>query len=290
MVPGTTECARVLVPAFAQPECRPEERVGCIGLTPQGRLVRLYPWRFRDLRRRGHSPSGSQPPWDGSAAAEQRFACGDLIEYEAGALASDRRPETCHVDTRSVRVAQAAAHLTPKQHLQLLAQTPCVPMAELQQAHLSEGTTLGVVRPDAGSLRLQLAPLDGSPGHRLLQEACRQVAHAMHPDLARYPVEVALSYRFTSEGHAHELRLLDGEAQATCLRYLGRHPDPGEARRQLRHKYEQRLPALDLRLVVSTLRDQAHEFAVVGLLCAGTSLEQATRAAPVRRARLPQAH
>ena len=269
MVPGTTECARVLVPAFAQPECRPDERVGCIALTPQGRLVRLYPWRFRDLR------------------PEQRFACGDLIEYEAGAPTHDRRPETCPVDTRSVRVAQPAACLTPQQHLQLWAQTPCVPMADLQQAHLSEGTTLGVVRPDAGSLRLRLAPLDGSPGHRLLQEACRQVGRAMHPAPAQHPVELALSYRFTSDGHAHELRLLDWEAQATCLRYLRRHPDPGEARRQLQHKYEQRLPALDLRLVVSTLRDHAHEFAVVGLLCAGTSLEQATRAAPVRRTAVP---
>jgi hypothetical protein len=262
----------VLVPAFAQPEYRHVELVGCIGITPQGQLVRLYPWRFRDLR------------------PEQRFACGDLIEYDTDAPGDDLRPETRYVDTRSVRVVQAAAYLTPQQHLQLWAQAPCVPMADLQQAHLTDGTSLGVVRPDAGSLRLHLNPMDGSPRHRLLQEAFRQVGRAMHPTLARHPVEMEMSYRFTSAGHAHALRLLEGQAQASCLRHLRRHADPIEAQRQLRLKYEQRLPALDLRLVVSTLRDPSHEFAVVGLLCNGTSLEQATRAAPVRRMPQPAAH
>jgi hypothetical protein len=269
MVPGTTEYAWVLVPAFAQPEYRHVERVGCIAITPQGQWVRLYPWRFRDLR------------------PEQRFVCGDLIEYETAPPGEDLRPETRYVDTRSVRVLQAAARLTPQQQLQLRGRAPCLPMADLQQARLTDGTSLGVVRPDAGSLRLQLTPMEGSPGHRLLQEALRQVGRAMHPALAQHPVDMALSYRFTSEGHAHELSLLEGRAQATCMRYLRRHADPAEARRHLRHKYEQRLPALDLRLVVSTLRHPSHEFAVVGLLCNGTSLEQATRAAPVRHLPLP---
>lgn len=269
MAPGTTECAWVLVPAFAQPEYRHVELVGCIAITPQGQWVRLYPWRFRDLR------------------PEQRFARGDLIEYETGTPGEDQRPETRYVDTRSVRVLRAATSLTPQQQLQLWGQAPCLPMADLQQAQLTEGTSLGMVRPDAGSLRLQLTPMDGSPRHRLLQDAFQQVGRAMHTALAQQRVEMALSYRFTSAGHAHELSLLEGHAQAACMRYLQRHADPAEARRQLRHKYEQRLPALDLRLVVSTLRDLSHEFAVVGLLCNGTSLEQATRAAPARRMPLP---
>jgi hypothetical protein len=261
MATGTTERALVLVPAFPQPRSRYEEAVGCAGLTPDGQFVRLYPWRFRQLR------------------PEQRFACWDLIEYETEVPADDRRPETRYVDARSVRVVRRAEAMTHEQRMRLWADHPCPSMAELQQANLTHGTSLGVIRPDEGSLRLQVRPLTDVPQDRALQDAYRQVALVEAPALARQPVELELSYRFTSQGHEQELRILDWEAHATYLRY--KRKTPQEALQRLQHKYEQRIPARYLHLVVSTLKASPLQFFIIGLLRHGASLEDVTRVAPL---------
>jgi hypothetical protein len=261
MASGTTERALVLVPAFPQPRSRYEETVGCAALTPEGRFVRLYPWRFRQLR------------------PEQRFACWDLIEYQTEFPADDRRPETRYVDARSVRVLRRAEAMTPEQRMRLWEDHPCPSLSELQQANLTQGASLGVVRPDEGSLRLQLRALTPAPQDVALQEAYRQVALVEAPALARQPVELELSYRFTSQGHEHELRILDWEAHATYLRY--KRKNPGDALQRLRHKYEQRIPARYLHLVVSTLKASPLQFFIIGLLRHGASLEEVTREVPL---------
>jgi hypothetical protein len=260
MATGTTERALVLVPAFPQPRSRYEEVVGCAGLTPEGRFVRLYPWRFRQLR------------------PEQRFACWDLIEYETDYPADDRRPETRYVDARSVRVVRRAEELTQEQRMRLWLDHPCPSMSELLQANLMQETSMGVIRPDDDSLRLQVRTMEGSAPDPAMQDAFRQVALVEAPAMARWQPEVELSYRFTSQGHEHELKIHDWEAHATCLRYKRKHGD--EALDRLRHKYEQRLPARNLHLVVSTLKASPRQFVIVGMLRHGSTLEEVMRSMP----------
>lgn len=268
MASGTTERALVLVPAFPQPRSRYEEIVGCAGITPEGRFVRLYPWRFRQLR------------------PEQRFDSWDLIEYETEMPADDRRPETRYVDARSVRVLRRAGEMTQEQRLRLWEEKPCPSMTELRQANLMHATSLAVIRPDEGSVQLLVRRLKNQDGDRSLIDAYRQVALVEAPALARVEVELELSYRFTTQGQEHELKLHDWEAHATYCKYLRRYP--GEVLSRLRQKYEQRVPARCLHLVVSTLKASPREFVIIGLLRHGTSLEDATGAAAAVPERQPR--
>jgi hypothetical protein len=76
----------ILVKAYPQPSTKYQETVCCAGITMDGRLLRLYPIRYRHLKK------------------EQQFNRFDLLEVNIrkSTTEKDKRPESYRVDEDSI--------------------------------------------------------------------------------------------------------------------------------------------------------------------------------------------
>jgi hypothetical protein len=254
------ERAIILVKAFPQPSQKYEETVCCAGITPEGAFVRLYPVRYRHLR------------------PEQQFDRWDIIEYQATWPADDWRPESRHVDEESISIVQPRSHTSDEQRVRQWCAHISPSLVALKEENLATHKSLGVIRPDPGSIKFRHRPLDaGSEDDRQLQAAFKQVSLLDEGPLSRLPVEYDFSYRFTCAGHKHDMKIHDWEVQAAYLSYKQRYGEG--ALDELRKVYEETIPARNLHLVMGTMKAHPRQFIAIGLLRSGIDPVDATRQA-----------
>ncbi|HSV70878.1 MAG TPA: hypothetical protein VLI72_12265 [Methylibium sp.] len=262
MTPRRAERALVLVKAFPQPSQKYEETVCCAGLGPEGDFVRLYPVRFRQLR------------------PEQRFDRWDVIEYQAERPRQDHRPESRHVSEDSIRIAQRAGELSDEERVRLWAPHVSGSLEALKASNVATGRSLGIVRPEPGSVRFHArATDDASDADRRMQDAYRQVSLMGEQPLPALKVKFEFSYSFTSAGRKHRMKIHDWEVQAAFLAYERRYGD--QALAVLTEEYEQHIPARHLHLVMGTMQAHPRQFIVIGLLRSGIDPELVLRQAPL---------
>ena len=258
MAPAITERALVLVKAFPQPSQKYEETVCCAGITPAGQFVRLYPVRYRRLK------------------PEQRFNRWDVIAYEAIAPVNDHRPESRHVDEDSIRIVQTAAQLSEASRVGLWASHVSESQAALKESNARLGTSLGVIRPDPGSLRFRARKLAAnSLQARKIASDFKQVSLIDSEALTPLQVEYEFSYSFTCAGVKHEMKIHDWEVQAAYFAYRRRYGE--SALDKLREEYEVNMPSRHLHLVMGTMLAHPRQFIAIGLLRTGINPEDATR-------------
>ena len=126
----------ILVKAYPQPSQKYQETVCCAGITPDLRLLRLYPIRYRHLR------------------PEQQFDRFDVIEVELTKTTDDTRPESYKVKEETLRIVQRGSDMSPEQKVQLWLPYRISSNEELKKEQQETGRSLGIVRPDAGSVKL----------------------------------------------------------------------------------------------------------------------------------------
>jgi hypothetical protein len=254
------ERALVLVKAFPQPSQKYEETVCCAGINPQGEFVRLYPVRYRHLR------------------PEQQFVRWDVIEYEQERPSNDPRPESRHINEDSIRIVQRANQMPEDARVSLWAQHVSESLLALKAANVTSSKSLGVVKPDEGSVKFRTRKLQaGSLEARQLASDFKQVSLIDANPLAELVVEYEFSYRFTSAGNKHDMKIHDWEVQAAYFAYKRRY---GElVMNKLREEYETNIPHRNLHLVMGTMLAHPRQFIVIGLLRAGISPQDATRQA-----------
>lgn len=242
-----TERALVLVKAFPQPSQKYEETVCCAGITPAGQFVRLYPVRYRHLR------------------PEQRFNRWDVIEYSAERPPHDHRPESRHVNEDSIRIVQGATALSETSRVAIWAPHVSPTLAELKSSNVERGTSLGVIKPDVGSIKFRprsIAP-NSDEARKLLAEF-RQVSLIDANPLPELRVEYEFSYRFTCGGAKHEMKNHDWEVQAAYFAYKRKYGPT--ALERLRQEYQENIPARNLHFVMGTMAAHPKTFIVIGLL------------------------
>jgi hypothetical protein len=131
---------RILVKAFPQPSKAHEETVCCAGVTDDGReLLRLFPIRFRRLPR------------------EHQFDRFDLVEMTA-TKASDPRPESFRVDEGSIRLIERGKKLSDAAKVRLWQPFIAPSLMQLHAENRQSNRSLGIIRPDPGSLRFLVKP------------------------------------------------------------------------------------------------------------------------------------
>lgn len=254
------ERALVLVKAFPQPSQKYEETVCCAGINPQGEFVRLYPVRYRHLR------------------TEQQFVRWDVIEYEKERSLGDPRPESRHISEDSIRVVQHAAQMPEDMRVGLWASHVSESLVGLKAANVANGASLGIVRPDLGSVKFRARKLQaGSAEARQLASDFKQVSLIDANPLSELAVEFEFSYRFTSAGNKHDMKIHDWEVQAAYFAYKRRYGDA--ALGKLREEYEVNIPQRNLHLMMGTMLAHPRQFIVIGLLRSGISPEDARRQA-----------
>lgn len=136
---------RILVKAYPQPSNKYEETVCCAGIDEDSReLLRLFPIRYRRL-----SP-------------ENRFDRFDRVEMSTERYTRDPRPESYHVDEDSIRVTAKGDKLSLRSKVQLWAPFVADSLSALKDENKSMNRSLGIVRPDPGSVRFKVKPMDES--------------------------------------------------------------------------------------------------------------------------------
>jgi hypothetical protein len=258
MAQTKAERALVLVKAFPQPSQKYEETVCCAGINPRGEFVRLYPVRYRHLR------------------PEQQFVRWDVIEYEQERPSNDPRPESRHVDEDSIRIVQRAGQMREDERVGSWAPHVSESLVALKAANVASRASLGIVRPDPGSVRFRPRKLQaGSAEARQLASDFKQVSLIDAGALPEIAVEYEFSYRFSSAGNKHDMKIHDWEVQAAYFAYKRRYGDA--ALDKLREEYETNIPQRNLHLVMGTMLAHPRQFIVIGLLRTGIDPEDALR-------------
>ena len=136
--------------------------------------------------------------------------------------------------------------------------------------------SLGIIRPDPGTIKFKARRLSSASEDDVqLQAAFKQVSFIEPNALPELSVEYDFSYRFTSAGHPHEMKIHDWEVQAAYFKFKLRYAD--RALDMLRQEYEEKIPQRNLHFVMGTMKAHPRQFIIIGLLRSSISPEDAMR-------------
>jgi len=245
---------RILVKAFPQPSEKYEETVCCAGITEDGQhLLRLFPIRYRRLPK------------------EHQFERFDMMEVTA-TKASDPRPESFRVDEASIQLIESGKHLTDEAKVQLWQPFIAPSLQQLYADNRATGRSLGIIKPDAGSIVFSTKPAKDVDAADL--EVAEQVRKMQQSSFLEDPLtplektEFAFEYRFTSGGHPHgPMMIHDWEVQEAHRQYKRRYN--ADALDHLARMYGQTIPARNLHLIMGTMLAHPRTFIIIGLLRSG---------------------
>jgi hypothetical protein len=250
------ERALILVKAFPQPSQTYEETVCCAGITPNGDFVRLFPIRYRHLPK------------------DKQFDRWDVVEYEADRPRNDSRPESRHLSEDTINIVQRRAQMPLEQRVRLWAPHVSPSLVQLKDDNLATERSLGIIRPDDGSVKFRARRLPVEEG-RAHGAAFKQVSLIGDDQLPDLEVEYEFSYRFTCAGTKHDMIIHDWEVQATYFNWKRQYGT--EALDRLRAKYEQELPQQHLHFVMGTMHSHRRTFIIIGLLRSSVAPEDVQR-------------
>ncbi|WP_156943106.1 hypothetical protein [Pseudogulbenkiania sp. MAI-1] len=240
-----------MVKAHPQPSKTYNETVCCAGVCMEsGAFLRLYPIPYRQLKR------------------EQRFNRFDIIEATCW-KSEDPRPESHKLDPDSIRVmkqpgSKAKAESSPRLWLPHVSDS----LETLRQQNVDESRSLGIIKPDAGSVEFIVSKLSEAKIEE--QEAALSVHQQslLFNDNATAPLpppEYVFKFRFTSNGKQSEMKLHDWEVQAAYWNFRKMYGE-SEGLNQLRYKYQEEIPQQNLHLILGTMLAHPRQFITIGLL------------------------
>jgi hypothetical protein len=240
---------RILVKAFPQHSRKYEETVCCAGITGDGRLIRLFPITYRRLPH------------------EHQFDRFDLVEMTA-TKASDPRPESFRVDEGSIRLIERGKKLSDAAKVRLWQPFIASSLTQLHAENQAHNRSLGIVRPDPGSLKFLVKPAkDADAEDRQIADQVLQMQQSSFLEDPLTPLEkpeFAFVYRYTSDHHRHEHMIHDWEVQEAHRQYKRRY---GEAALDhLKRMYGETIPAGNLHFIMGTMAAHPRTFIIIGLL------------------------
>jgi hypothetical protein len=227
-------------------------------VTPEGNFVRLYPIRYRHL-----------PP-------EKKFDRWDVVEFVAERPTDDFRPESRHVNEDTIEIVDHRAHISEAQRVRLWAPHVSPSLTQLKAENALTERSFGIVKPDPGSLKFRTKKISKELGAQRRAEF-KQVSLLDATPLPDLPLEYEFSYRFTSDGTAHDMRIHDWEVQAAYLAYKRRYS--AQALQMLKNEYEVNIPSRNLHFVMGTVLAHPRQFIIIGLLRSSISPNDAFRQA-----------
>lgn len=247
---------RVLVKAFPQHSEKYEETVCCAGVTDDNRLIRLYPITYRRLPK------------------EHQFNRFDLIEALLTKASNDSRPESYRVDHDSIKVIEHSNGLNDENKVRLWQPHIATSLSELQDEHKAKGRSLGIIRPDPGSLKFSWKDAEAED-----QEDTRSVQASLLDEPLRplKPPEFTFFYRFTSGGKEHTQSIQDWEVQAAYLAYQRQYGRRDKALTMMAQEYGENIPKRNLHFIMGNMAKRQWMFIVIGLLRSGLDPDELAR-------------
>lgn len=248
----SSERVCILVKAYPQPSEKYEETVCCAGITPDGRMVRVYPIPYRSL------------------LPEQRFGRFDVIEAKMIKAPNDFRPESFRVEPTSIRVVQRGDSMTPEQKAALWLPHVAESIAALKEQNRTSERSLGIVRPKPETVRFKWSAIDADDvaiNESLSHQAAMFATEVLKPLKADY----AFSYQFRTGDNDHDMKIHDWEVQAAHQHYKHRYREA--ALEQMRVEYGVNMPNSNLHLILGTMQKHPRQFIIIGLLRTSAALD-----------------
>jgi hypothetical protein len=241
---------RILVKAFPQPSRKHEETVCCAGITEDTQeLLRLFPIRYRRL------------------AKDDQFDRFDLVEMTI-TKAADPRPESYRVDEVSIHLIEKSRKISEEAKVRLWMPFIAPSLKALTAQNTATGCSLGIIRPDPGSLKFIIKEAAQSDtGDQAVAEMIFEQASLLEDPLK--PLErpkYSFAYHYTCDGHAHKHQIHDWEVQAAFIGYKRRYQTEEKALAMMRQEYGQRIPTRNPHFIMGTMAAHPRTFIVIGLL------------------------
>lgn len=249
----------ILVKAYPQPSQKYQETVCVAAVTEAHELVRLYLIRFRHL------------------PVEKRFDRFDWIELEMTRATEDPRPESFRVKEDTIRVVKREGEQKPEEKVRIWKPSVVASLEALKEAQKSTQRSLGIVRPDPGSVRFKYEPIARAGAED--QETARSVytqQSLIEESLKALPgPEYVFRYQFTSGGKDHTMQLHDWEIEATYHNYKDRYGSVEAALEKMTEYFQQLAPKMNLHLIMGNMHKRPWQFIIIGILRTTADVELA---------------
>lgn len=235
--------------AFPQPSQHYEETVCCAGLRERdGRLVRLYPIRYRHLPK------------------DKKFSRYDTISAELWKPLNDTRPESFRVIEDSIMVEEKETAGRKLKIIQKWMSLKENSMTELFEKNRTARQSIGIIKPDTSSLKFTWSShAQSDASERETTETLRRIQESIFDaPLPPLQKEYTFRYRFTSCGKSHTCQILDWEVQAAYYNYLTRYGDKALAK--LQEQYEKIIPQQNLHFIMGNTAAHQSNFSIIGVL------------------------
>ncbi|MCW9057981.1 MAG: hypothetical protein OQL11_03815 [Gammaproteobacteria bacterium] len=249
---------RILVKAFPQPSQKHEETVCCAGITEDGQaLLRLFPIRYRRLPK------------------DDQFGRFDLVEMTI-TKASDPRPESYRVDEGSIHRLEPGNKLADSAKVRLWTPFIAPSLKDLMAENLDKNRSLGIIKPDPGSLKFVIKEADQSEqdDQDVAEMVFEQASLLEDPLKPLQRPKYSFSYHYTCAGHPHKHQIHDWEVQATFIHYARRYKTEAKALEMMQQEYGQNIPQQNLHFIMGTMASHPRTFIVIGLLRSGLDPEE----------------
>jgi hypothetical protein len=181
----------------------------------------------------------------------------------------DPRPESYHVDQGTLRIVTSGKRASSESKVRLWLSHVVPSLSWLYDEQERTGRSLGIVRPDPGTLRFRWSPLiQADEGDKAIaKDAFRQQSlfdeHAIKPLPSP---EYLFRLEFASDGRRHAMTLHDWEIQATYVSYRHRYGSPEAALEKMAEYYGERLAGMNPHLIVGNMQKRPNQFILIGVL------------------------
>ena len=240
----------ILVKAFPQSSTKYEETVCCAGITEDTQeLLRLFPIRFRRLPK------------------EEQFDRYDLVEMTV-TKAADHRPESYHVDEDSIHLIEKGKTLSDESKVRLWLPHIAPSIKVLMAENKATGRSLGIIRPDPGSLKfiIKEAAKSDDEDKAVAEMLFQQASFLEDPLKPMEKPKFSFTYKYTCDGHPHTHQIHDWEVQAAFIHYKRRYKTEEKALAMMQQEYQENIPKHNLHFVMGTMKAHPQTFIVIGLL------------------------
>lgn len=240
-----------MVKAFPQPSKKHEETVCCAGITDDGKeLLRLFPIRYRRLPK------------------DDQFDRFDLVEMTITKATSDSRPESYRVDEGSIHVLGPGKALADAARVRLWSPFIAPSLKQLMAENSATGRSLGIIKPDPGSLNFIIKEADQSDteDQEVAEMLFEQVSLLEDPLKPLDRPKYSFAYHYTCDGYPHKHQVHDWEVQAAFINYSRLYKTEDKALAMLQQEYGQNIPQRNLHFIMGTMASHPKTFIVIGLL------------------------
>lgn len=237
----------ILVKAYPQPSKTYEETVCCAAITATGELLRLYPVPYRHLK------------------PEQQFKRYDWIEADAWKATEDFRPESYKISPDSIRIVKPGAQVKPEERIQLWLPHICSSIENLREQNKQSEKSLGIVKPDAGSIQFTAKPIDKAKVDEKDLATTMVQSSLLEESLSplKQP-DFVFGYNFTSDGIPFKGKIHDWEVAAAYYRFKRLYGS--RAIDIMIDKYQNDIPTQNPHIILGTMSAHPRQFIIIGLL------------------------